>query len=197
MGTRVRRRERPAENRGRISKAGMVPSSSQKNTTRLSSFPSCSSATENSSRLRVWIISPAMKFLVVSSSGRMRKMADLFAAKLSASMALSKHSTCSSSESRKVFSRERTVDMTEAMAWSAAVRAEPENQRALCSSGRRSMRSWNSFLPGRMLGARSSCTSLNTDTMCLRSRSAPSISLGGRYSASSRVTAVSTPSAAS
>ena len=40
------------------------------------------------------------------------KMEDFFAAKLSASMVLSKHSTCSSSESRKVFSRERTVDMT-------------------------------------------------------------------------------------
>ena len=112
-------------------------------------------------------------------------------------MVLSKHSTCSSSESRKVFSRERTVDMTEAIDCSAAVRAEPENHLALCSSGKRSMRSWNSFLSGRMLGASSSCTSLNTDTMCLRSRSTPSISLGGRYSASSRITAVSTPSAAS
>ena len=197
MGTRVRRRERPAENRGRISKAGMVPSSSQKNTTRLSSFPSCSSATENSSRLRVWIISPAMKFFVASSSGKIRNIADLFEAKLSASMALSKQSTCSSSESRKVFSRESTVDMTEAMDCSAAVRAEPENHLALCSSGRRSMRSWNSFLPGRMLGAISSCTSLNTDTMCRRSRSSPWILLGGKYSASKRVTAVSTPSAAS
>ena len=86
-----------------------------------------------------------------------------------------------------------TVDMTEAMDCSAAVRAKPENHLALCSSGKRSMRSWNSFLPGRMLGASSSCTSLNTDTMCLRSRSTPSI----WYSASSRITAVSTPSAAS
>ena len=50
-------------------------------------------------------------------------------------MVLSKHSTCSSSESRKVFSRERTVDMTEAIDCSAAVRAEPENHLALCSSG--------------------------------------------------------------
>ena len=36
-------------------------------------------------------------------------MEDFFAAKLSASMVLSKHSTCSSSESRKVFSRERRL----------------------------------------------------------------------------------------
>ena len=174
-----------------------MPSSSQKNTTRLGSFPSCSSATENNSRLRVWIISPAMKFFVASSSGKIRNIADLFEAKLSASMALSKHSTCSSSESRKVLSRERTVDMTEAIDCSAAVRAEPENHLALCSSGRRSMRSWNSFLPGKMLGASSSCTSLNTDTMCRRSCSFPWILFGGRYSANSRITAVSTPSAAS
>ena len=50
IGTRVSFRERPAENRGRMSKAGMVPSSSQKRTTRFFSFPPFSSATANSSR---------------------------------------------------------------------------------------------------------------------------------------------------
>lgn len=39
MGTRVNRRERPALNKGRISKAGMVPSSSQNSTTRFFNLP--------------------------------------------------------------------------------------------------------------------------------------------------------------
>ena len=64
IGTMVSPRERPALNSGRMSKAGMVPSSSQKNTTRPGSRPPFSSATANSSRASVWIIKPAMKFLV-------------------------------------------------------------------------------------------------------------------------------------
>ena len=116
IGTSVSLRERPALNSGRISNAGIVPSSSQKNTTRFLSAPPFSSATANSSRESVWIISPAMKFLVLSSSGSMRKMADLFAANDSALMALSKHSTCSSSLSRKALRRESTVDRTESIA---------------------------------------------------------------------------------
>ena len=114
-----------------MSKAGMVPSSSQNSTTRLGSLPPFSSATENNSRLRVWIIRPAMKFLLGSSSGSTRKMADFREANSSASMALSKHSTCSSSESRKAFSLDSTVDMTEAIACSAELRAAPANHRAL------------------------------------------------------------------
>ena len=94
----------------------MVPNSSQNSTARFGSFPPFSSATENNSLDRFWISSPAMKFFVLSSSGRIRKMEDFFAAKVSASMALSKHSTCSNSESRKAFSLERTVDITEAIA---------------------------------------------------------------------------------
>ena len=43
-------------------------------------------------------------------------MAHFWEAKVSASMALSKQSTCSSSVSRKEFSLESTVDMTEAIA---------------------------------------------------------------------------------
>ena len=89
MGTNVSPRERPALNRGRMSKGGMVPSSSQNSTTRFLSLPSCSSATENSSRERFWIISPAMKFLAGSSSGRMRKMAHFSEANISALMGLS------------------------------------------------------------------------------------------------------------
>lgn len=101
IGTSVNRRERPAEKRGSISNGGMVPNSSQKSTTRFFSLPPFSSATANSSRLRFWIMRPAMKFLVVSSSGRIRKMADFSEANFSASMALSKHRICSSSLSRE------------------------------------------------------------------------------------------------
>ena len=109
----------------------MVPNSSQKSTTRFFSLPPFSSATANSSRLRFWIMRPAMKFLVVSSSGRIRKMADFSEANFSASMALSKHRICSSSLSRKAFKRDSTVDMTEAIACSALLRAAPANHRAL------------------------------------------------------------------
>lgn len=51
-GDRVSLRERPALKRGGISKAGVVSSSSQNRTTRFGSFPSCSSAAENSSQER-------------------------------------------------------------------------------------------------------------------------------------------------
>ena len=57
-----------------------------------------------------------MKFLLGSSSGRMRKMADFRVAIDAESMALSKHRTYSSSESRNAFRRDSTVDMTEAIA---------------------------------------------------------------------------------
>ena len=56
---------------------------------------------------------PAIKFLLGSSSGSMRKMADFFEAKSSALMALSKQRTCSSSVSRKALRRDRTVDIAE------------------------------------------------------------------------------------
>ena len=83
---------------------------------------------------------PAIKFLLGYSSGSTRKMADFWEAKVSASMALSKQRTCSSSESRKAFSLDSTVDMTEAIAWSAEFSAAPANQRALWVSGRESIR---------------------------------------------------------
>ena len=58
----------------------------------------------------------AMKFLVVSSSGRMRNMAEGSRTKASASRELSKQRTCSISESRNTFSRDMAVESTEAMA---------------------------------------------------------------------------------
>ena len=70
MGTRVSPRDRPAENSGSTSKGGMVPNSSQNSTARSGSRPPLSSAILNSSRLRFWIMRLAIKFLVVSSSGR-------------------------------------------------------------------------------------------------------------------------------
>ena len=79
------------------------------------------------------------------------------------------------------------------VAWSDVFSAAPANHRALCSGGSFSMRMVNQFLPRTPDGASSSCTSLNTDTMCRRS-CFPS---GGRNSASRSTTEVSKPSAAS
>ena len=76
-----------------------------------------------------------MKFFVLSSSGSMRKIADFFEAKLSASMLLSKQMICSSSESRNAFSRDSTVDITDAIACSDEFSAAPANHFALCSAG--------------------------------------------------------------
>ena len=140
IGTSVSFLDRPAENRGSISKGGMVPSSSQYSTTRFFSLPPLSSATENSSRESVWIIKPAIKFLLGSSSGRIRKMADFSDAKVSASIELSKQRTCSSSESRNALRRDSTVDMTEAIACSALFSAELANHLALWLSGSRSIK---------------------------------------------------------
>ena len=75
--------------------------------------------------------------------------------------------------------------------------AAPANHRALCSEGRRPISTWKQLLPLVPEGSSRSCTSLNTDTMWRRSRGWPSISLGGRNSASSRITAVRSPSAES
>ena len=196
MGTSVRRRDRPAENRGRMSKGGMVPSSSQKNTARLGSLPPCSFATENNSRARFWIIRLATKFLVASSSGRIRKMAHFSLTNSSASMLPSKQITCSSSVSRNAFSLESTVDMMEFIPWSDAVNADPASHFALWSAGSRLISSWNWLPPRREeLCIKSSCTSLNTEAICRISY--PPVSSGGRNSASSRTTDASSPSAES
>ena len=83
-----------------------------------------------------------MKFFVVSSSGKMRNMADFSEPNFSASMALPKQSTCSSSESRNALRRESTVNMAEAMACSALLSAAPANHLALWSGGSLPTRSW-------------------------------------------------------
>ena len=177
------------------SNGGMVPNSSQKNTTRFFSFPSFRSAMAKSSLDRFWIMSVAMKFFVRSSSGRIKKIAHLSEAKVSASMELSKQSICSISVSRNALSRDRIVDMTDAMVWSEALRAEPASHLALCVGGSRSMSAWNPFFSWlNWLGARRSCVSLNTDMMC---RTSASPSLGGRNSDRSSVMAARAPSAAS
>ena len=95
-------------------------------------------------------------------------MADFLLAKLSASSGLSKQIVCSSSVSRKAFSRESTVDSTDAMACSEVLRAAPANHRALCSGGRRLISTWKQLLPLVWDGSSRSCTSLNTDTMWRR-----------------------------
>ena len=138
-----------------------------------------------------------MKYLVVSSSGSTTKMADFSLQNFSASTAVSKQRICSISLSRKALSRERTVERTEAIACSAVLRAEPANHLALWLGGSLSSRSWNWFFPLTLEGARSSCTSLNTDTMCRFSTGLPSSSSVGRYSATSRNMAVKSPSALS
>ena len=62
-------------------------------------------------------------------------MAHFSLANVSASMALSKQMTCSNSLSRNAFSRDRTVDITEAIAWSEVLSAAPANHFDLWFSG--------------------------------------------------------------
>ncbi len=81
------------------------------------------------------------------------------------------------------------VDSTEAIAWSAVLRAAPANHFALWSEGSLSISSWNWLLFFTGEGASKSCIILNTDMICRFS--------GGQYSAISRMTDVSNPSAAS
>ena len=92
-------------------------------------------------------------------------MADFRLAKVSAFSGLSKQMVCSSSVSRNAFSRDSTVDSTEAMACSEVFSAAPANHRALCSGGRRPISTWNRLFPLVSDGSSRSCTSLNTDTM--------------------------------
>ena len=55
-------------------------------------------------------------------------------------MAVSKHRICSISLSRKAFNLESTVEITDFMAWSEVVSAEPASILALWFSGSLSMR---------------------------------------------------------
>ena len=80
-------------------------------------------------------------------------MAHFWEQNCSASISVSKHSSCSNSESRKAFKRDRAVLMTEAIACSEVLSAAPASHFALCSSGSRSMSCWNWFLPFWPVGA--------------------------------------------
>ena len=77
------------------------------------------------------------------SSGMIRKIAHFSRQNFSASISVSKHRSCSSSESKKAFSLDRAVLMTLAIDCSAVFRAAPANHFALWSSGRSSMSCWN------------------------------------------------------
>ena len=190
MGTILTLLDRDAENIiSALSIFGIVPTSSQKKTTRLSSFPPFSSATTRISRQSCCKIREIIKYLVLSSSGMTRNTAVFFLQKSSASMAVSKQSICSSSESRKAFSLDNAVERTDCMDCSAVFKAAPANHFALWVSGSFARSSWNWFFPFTLDGASKSCISLNTLMMCLF----PS----GQNSAMSRMAAVSTPSAAS
>ena len=81
------------------------------------------------------------------------------------------------------------VESTEAMACSALFSAAPANHLALCSAGSLSIKSWNRFRFFTGEGAIRSWSSLNTKTIWRF--------WGGQYSAISRITDASSPSAAS
>ena len=72
-----------------------------------------------------------MKYLLLSSSGMMIKIADFSLQKRSASISVSLQRMVSSSESRNAFSRDRAVDITDAIDCSAVLRAAPANHFAL------------------------------------------------------------------
>ena len=89
------------------------------------------------------MISEIMKKVLGFSSGMTTKIADFSVQNFSASISVSKQRSCSSSESRKEFSRDSAVDMTDAIDCSAVFRAAPANHFALWSSGSISMSCWN------------------------------------------------------
>ena len=65
------------------------------------------------------------------SSGIIINSADFSLQNFSASISVSKQRICSNSESRKAFSLERAVDITEAIDCSAVFKAAPANHFAL------------------------------------------------------------------
>ncbi len=124
----------------------------------------------------------------MSSSGKTRKIADLMLQKVSASMSVSKHKTCSSSESMNAFSRAKAVDKMDCIAWPEVFKEAPANHRALWFSGSRSISSLNSF-DVLAVGAIKSWISLKTETICRL--------CGSAYSAINKIVAVNKPSAES
>ena len=77
LGTIVNFRDRLAENRAMTSKGGMVPNSSQKNTTRFFSFPPFRSAMVKSSLDRFWIISLCVPQAVLTRQLDTRAVRDI------------------------------------------------------------------------------------------------------------------------
>ena len=84
-----------------------------------------------------------MKKVLGFSSGMIMNTADFSEQNTSASISVSKHRSCSSSESRKAFSLESAVDITLAMDCSPVLSADPANHFALWSSGSISIKLWN------------------------------------------------------
>ena len=76
-----------------------------------------------------------MKYVAGFSSGSTIKIAHLLEQNFSASIAVSKHKICSSSESRKALSRDIAVDMMDAIACSLVLSAAPANHLVLWSGG--------------------------------------------------------------
>ena len=190
MGTICKRLERDAENIiSADSILGSVPNSSQKNMHLFLSLPPFSSATESISRYNCWTIKEIIKNVAGFSSGMIINSADFSLQNFSASISVSKQRICSSSESRKEFSRESAVDITDAILCSAVLRAAPANHLALWSFGSNSINCWNWFFPFLWEGASSSWMILNTDTIWRSS--------GLQNSATNNIVAVSKPSAAS
>ena len=148
---------------------------------------------------RVWDTSQQAKYNVFSEKGTlflcllfsfvigkdrkgMERKRGLLLTKHSASMTVSKHSICSSSESRKEFSLESAVERTDCMDCSAVFKAAPANHFALWVSGSLAISNWNWFLPFTFDGASKSWISLNTLMMYLFSL--------GQNSAINRMTAI-------
>ena len=77
------------------------------------------------------MIREIMKKVFGFSSGMMINMADFSRQNFPASISVSKHRSCSSSEPRKEFSRDSAVDMTDAMLCSAVFKAAQANHLAL------------------------------------------------------------------
>lgn len=77
------------------------------------------------------MIREIMKKVLGFSSGIMIKMADFSRQNFSASISVSRHKSCSNSESRKELSLDSAVDITDAMLCSAVFSAAPANHFAL------------------------------------------------------------------
>ena len=135
------------------------------------------------------MISEIIKNELGFSSGSMTNTAHFSLQNRSASISVSKHRICSSSESKNELRRDNAVPITLAMDSLEVFSAAPANHLALWSLGSIAMSCWNWFCPFCWEGARSSWMILNTETICLF--------CGSQNSATNKIVAVSRPSAAS